>query len=215
MPWPIWNAFVLASRITWTTLCWGKAVCWAGGGGSMLIMCWRHFCRVAACAGRCMIEKWEHLELWPDLPGVFWPQHSRSGRTVSALDVSLWSGEERNPEIIFALVEVFTFLMVGRRNCVSGVCCHNFLFSACIEKMKALPSVSVCSRSSLDMAWHELTGTEDFFPKAVSSAAWCSVESVTLLRWRLTFFISPTLVYCLALSLFSLPAAFSIFDRLV
>lgn len=57
MPWPIWNAFVLATRIMWATLFWGKTGFWAGAGGSMLIMRWRHFCRVAACAGRCMIEK--------------------------------------------------------------------------------------------------------------------------------------------------------------
>lgn len=76
----------------------------------MLITCWRHFCRVAACAGRCIIEKREHLEPWPDLPGLFWPQDSRSGRTASTLDdVSLWNGEERNPEILFALLEVFPF----------------------------------------------------------------------------------------------------------
>lgn len=54
MPWPIRCAFVLAGGITWGTWSWGKAGCWAGGGGSTLIMCWRHFCHVAAHAGEGM-----------------------------------------------------------------------------------------------------------------------------------------------------------------
>lgn len=34
----------------------------------------------------------------------------------------MWKGEERNLEILFALLEVFLFLVVARRYCVSGVC---------------------------------------------------------------------------------------------
>lgn len=123
MPWLIWGASVLAGGRTWGYLVSGQS--WLPGWGRRERF---HYALEAflLCCSMC----WERHALKTGAPRTLgW-----SARSLLASRLEVWQNSfgircvfvekegKRNPEILYALLEVFPFLVVARRNCVSGVC---------------------------------------------------------------------------------------------